>query len=75
MPTCGAKGKTLTRSDGTKAFLAKTIAKCATQAEVNKDAIGYAVMRVVDETHGGPGGDPRFMTAEKVVDNPLKWAH
>lgn len=61
-------------SDGALAFLARTIAKCATQAEANKDAIGYPVMRVVNET-SGPDGDPRYMTAEKVVDNPFKGAH
>ena len=49
-------------------FLEEQVIRCATQAEINKDAFGYAVVQSVEEQ-----GDQ--LRGQKIIDNPLKKSH
>ena len=50
-------------------FLDRAIEKCKTQAEINKDAYGYAVVSNAIEADDGQ------ISGEKVIQNPLKGSH
>ena len=52
-----------------KDFLDSTIVNCQTQAEINKEATGWAVSHAVE--HGVDGE----VVCAKVIDNPLKSSH
>ena len=49
-----------------KEFLDRMVIRCQTQAEVNKEAIGYAVMTNISENKDGE------QVGSKYIDNPLK---
>lgn len=55
-------------SDKVRAFLDSAIIKCQTQAEINKEAVGYAVFR-------GKENDDGVVVGEKIIDNPIKDAN
>lgn len=61
-------------TDAVNRFLGSAIAKCATQAEVNKDATGFAVFRRRNDSEHSKQ-DAEYTRVEKVIDNPLKRAH
>lgn len=58
-------------TDAVTRFLEAAIVKCATQAEINKDATGFAVLRMPSSNEKSQR-DSGYIQAEKVIDNPLK---
>ena len=55
-------------------FLESAIAKCATQAEINREARGYAKVQVSDRNCAG-ARDDEYISGVKVIDNPIKDSH
>ena len=52
-----------------KKFIDSALVKCRTQAEINKEAQGYAVFKSSDEDKDGE------IQGTKVIDNPLRDKH
>jgi hypothetical protein len=56
-------------TDDIKEFLDRAIAKCKTQAAINKEASGWAVISAVEDTGRG------YHRGYKVVDDPTEGSH